>query len=77
MGGVFNEPNILHIKVDNARHLLWSLVALGDGPGYLPPYRRGLQLREVVRLPRGRAGLRLECFNPQAFDFSLQPESPV
>ena len=37
MGGVINEPSILHIKVDNARHLLWSLVALGDGPGYLPP----------------------------------------
>lgn len=31
MGGEFNEPSILCIKVDNAKCLLGSLVALGGG----------------------------------------------
>lgn len=37
----------------------------------------GLAAQGGGALARGRAGLRLECFNPQAFDFSLQRESPV
>ena len=41
------------------------------------PVTSGLQLREMERLPRGGAGLRWECSDPQAFDFSLQCVSPI
>lgn len=76
LGGEFNEPSILRIKVDNARRLLGSLVAPGDSLCFLP-VTGGLRLREMERLPRGGAGFRWERSDPQAFDFSLQRASPV
>lgn len=77
--GVFNEPSILRIKVDNVRHLMWSFVSLGGGWPILPTSQRwGLQLREVEHLPRGGAGLRLECvltLKPLTFLCSMWADS--